>query len=220
MAVLLAKLATALPVQQDLNPNLPERFAKHYVPSTVNTNTLKFPILNQYCDESSSDSTLLSIDGVLVPMMADAGWYTVTYGAQYTYADQIFVLNNKKTAILQMTSCFCPGNVFQVFDNGTPITLTDNCDWPVPTDPTCTDLERETDPFVCSQSSSFCMGVALLEPGYHNISVGVLESPWGAGAAYIRVDTAAQGTSSYYNLPLTPLCEITGVNNCNQNIVE
>lgn len=221
-AAILAKLAFALPTgqqqQQSANPNMPAELAKHYAPSNVNTNTLKYPIFDQFCSDSSDSTTLISIDGVLVPMMADAGWYTVTYGAQYTYADQIFVLNNKKTAILQMTGCYCPGNVFQVFDNGTPITLTDDCTFPQPTEPTCEN--REPDPFTCSQSTDFCHGAALLEPGYHNISIGILASPWGAGASYIRVDTAAQGDSSFMNLPLTPLCEITGVNNCNQNVVE
>lgn len=220
LALLLAKAATALPTGQasNANQNMPMDLAKHYVPSNVMTNTLKFPLMGAhgYC-ESESSTTLMSIDGVLVPLMADAGWYTVTYGSQYTYADQIFVLQNKKTSILQLTGCFCSGNQFQVFDNGVPVTLTDNCDLTTLDNPNCD--ERTTVPEDCATNAIFCNGVALLEPGWHNISVGVLLSPWGAGAAYIRVDTAAQGATSYLNLPLTPLCMMNG-NNCNQQIIE
>lgn len=221
ISALLAKLILSLPFQEDSNMNMPNELAKHYVPSNVQTNTLKYPIINDFCYDDDSETTLLSIDGTLVPMMADSGWYTVTYGSQYTYADQIFVLNTRKTAIIKLTACFCPGNVFQVFDNGMPIILTDHCDWPVVPPADCS--ARETDPQICSESNLFCDGAAILEPGYHNISIGVLNSPWGAGAAYIRVDTAAQGSTSYMNLPLTPLCQMdpNPINwTCNQNIVE
>lgn len=226
IAALLAKLALCYPVQQqqqqqDVNPNMPEQFAKHYVPSNVQTNTIKFPIMNEYCLDDDSSTTLLSIDGTLVPMMADAGWYTVTYGSQYSYADQIFVLNLRKTSIVQLTACFCFGNVFQAYDNGKAILLTDHCTWPAPTAEDCVDETRETDPQACVDSANFCDGAAILEPGYHNISIGVLQSPWGAGAAYIRVDTAAQANPSWMNLPLMPLCQIDPDNwTCNQNIVE
>jgi len=227
IAAILAKLAFALPVpeqqQQQANPNLPDLLAKHYVPSTVGTNTLKYPIMNEYCLDDESSTTLLSIDGTLVPMMADAGWYTATYGSQYSYADQIFVLNLRKTSIVQLTSCFCFGNVFQAYDNGKAILLTDHCTWPAPTSNTCSDEDdnRITVPQDCALSPNFCDGAAILEPGYHNISIGVLQSPWGAGAAYIRVDTAAQSNPSWMNLPLMPLCQMDPDNwTCNQNIVE
>ncbi len=225
VAGLLGKLLNAFPtgqqVQQDFCPNMPVDLAKHYVPSQVQSNTIKYPVLNEFCLDEESTTTMMSIDGVLVPLMPDAGWYTVTYGSQYTYADQIFVINNRKTSIIQLTACFCPGNVFQVFDNGTPIILTDNCNWPVPISPNCTGPNRVTDPLTCSNSPNFCNGAAILEPGYHNISVGVLNSPWGAGAAYVRVDTAAQnGNETYLNLPLVPLCEMNGQYTCNTQIVE
>lgn len=216
-AMLLAKLTMAVP-SADTNPNLPEAIAKHYIPSSVNTNTLKFPQM-KYRDESSSSETLISIDGVVMPLMPDAGWYTVTFGGQYTYADQIFAVYNKQTAIIEMTACFCPGDQFQVFDNGVPITLTDaHCTPSSLTNVVCTTPEQ--DPNVCADSNpDFCAGAAILEPGFHNITVGVLASPWGAGAAFIRVDTACKDANpDFYDLPLVRCC--TASSTCPTGVVE
>lgn len=216
--MLLAKLSMAVP-SSDANPNLPEGIAKNYIPSSINTNTLKFPQM-KYRDESSSSETLISIDGVVMPLMPDAGWYTVTYGGQYTYADQIFAVYNKQTAIIELTACFCPGDQFQVFDNGVPITLTDaHCDANSLTVHDCSSV-REEDPNVCADNNvSFCAGAAILEPGFHNVTVGVLASPWGAGAAFIRVDTACKDAApDFYDLPLVRCC--TSSNTCPTGVVE
>lgn len=143
-------------------------------------------------------------------MTIDAGWYSFAYGKANTLAYRSFSVINNQVVQLMVTSCFCIGNVFSVYDNGQPIMLTSNptatpsCSPPVP------------DPNQCaSPTSGFSTGTALLLPGRHNITIVVTKSPYSGGTGFLRVDTACPNPD--FNLPPIPCCQ--AYNTCSKAIM-
>ena len=84
-------------------------------------------------------------------------------------------------AILTVTDAFTLGDVFNVFDFGFPIGSTTV----VGAGGSC-----GSDPVVCLGDPLTSHGVFFLVPGPHSITIVPSASPFGAGAAYFRVDTA------------------------------
>lgn len=139
----------------------------------------------------------------------DAGWYSFAYGAAGTMAYRSFAVCNSQVVQLEVTSCFCLGNVFSIFDNGQPILTTDNqataadCTTPI------------TVPQDCSDDPDMSKGSVLLLPGCHNISIVAVQSPYMGGTAFLRVDTACP--NSDFSLPPIPCCE--ALDTCSQAIL-
>jgi hypothetical protein len=85
-------------------------------------------------------------------------------------------------AIVTVVDAFCRGGAFSVFDFGGLIGTT-------PVVPTvCGAPGETTDPAVAVLDPTYSSGVFFLAQGPHEISFSALVSPFGAGAAYFRVD--------------------------------
>jgi hypothetical protein len=82
-------------------------------------------------------------------------------------------------ATLTVTDAFQIGDTFQVLDNGnligstSAVTTSGNCG---------------TDPVPCLADPSVSHGVFNLGPGTHKLTIKMLASPFGTGAAYFRID--------------------------------
>lgn len=121
-----------------------------------------------------------------VKASADMGFYAFSFGASHTFAYQNFIVKLNKPVWLSVTDCYCPGDSFQLYDNGKPILVTSEC----PEDgPASCDLVYVTDAWQCLDSPEYCHGVTLLDTGYHNITIAVINSQSGGGAAFLRMDT-------------------------------
>jgi hypothetical protein len=81
---------------------------------------------------------------------------------------------------LTVTDAFLKGDSFEVLDSGSPIGSTSS----VPTSST----DCGSDPAVCLTDPTVSHGVFDLGPGPHSITIKALTSPFGAGAAYFRID--------------------------------
>lgn len=154
-----------------------------------------------------------------VNLIVDNGYYAFTYGNAYTYAFQSFIVHSKHLTVLSLSDCFLPGDIFQVYDNGKFMMVTDMCeDGPV-AHPTPSDFEK--DPQECFHSCQFCKNFGYLLPGWHNLTIAVLRSASTAGAGFLRVDTACQVFSTdeadLGQYP-QPCCLLDGHQPCSQNI--
>jgi len=155
-------------------------------------------------------------------MKVDAGWYSYSYGREGYPAFRSFSVNNQNAVQLAVTSCFCPGNFFSIYDNGQPILITQlplvgkSQKTPSQGPPVCN--PRITEPKNCILSPSFSSGRVLLLPGRHNITIVANKSPYGGGTAFIRADSACPvPTGDSQPIEPQPCCLIT--NTCSQIIV-
>jgi len=131
---------------------------------------------------------------------ADMGFYAFSFGSSHTYAYQNFVMKLRKPVWLSVTDCYCPGDSFQVFDNGKPVLVTNIC--PEIT-PSC-EIVNSTNAWSCLESPDFCHGVILLDTGHHNLTIATINSASGGGAAFLRMDTICpQIPGNVYN-PINP----------------
>lgn len=154
-----------------------------------------------------------------MPVKIDAGWYSFAYGNTGTLAYRSFGISNSQVVQFEITSCFCPGNFFSVYDNGQPIIITSINPLAPPTtgcDP------NTTDPNDCAANNdAFSQGLALLLPGTHNVTIVVRESPYHGGTAFVRVDTVCtqpdDATNPNDKFSLKPCCIQT--NTCATGIV-
>lgn len=85
-------------------------------------------------------------------------------------------------AILTVTDAFRQGDIYDVFDFGNLIGSTSVV---IPTDETCGD-----NPETCFANPASSKGVFNLASGLHSITITPSASPFGAGAAYFRIDEA------------------------------
>lgn len=118
---------------------------------------------------------------------ADAGFYAFSFGAAKTYAYQSFSFKLRNSGFLSITDCFCPGDTFQIYDNGIPLAIT---------------KAPENGPFPCQppyymESAWQCMvgeyhakASVILNPGHHNITVAAVNSAVGGGTGFLRIDTS------------------------------
>jgi len=80
---------------------------------------------------------------------------------------------------LTVTDAFLKGDSFEIFDSGVSIGTTSA----VAASGAC-----GSDPAVCVSDPTVSHGVFQLGPGAHSITIKAQNSPFGAGAAYFRVD--------------------------------
>lgn len=148
--------------------------------------------------------------GSKVNVLIDAGWYSFSYGSANAPALRSFRIENRQIVQLTITSCFCPGNGFSLFDNGIPVLMTDNQNIKAACAPPVT-----SNPNDCQQDPLFSHGNVLLLTGSHNITIVATKSPYGGGTAFIRVDTACPNVD--FSLPPVPCCQT--YNTCSKRIV-
>lgn len=146
----------------------------------------------------------------------DNGFYAFTYGNANTFAFQSFIVESKHLTILSVSDCFLPGDIFQIYNNGDFMMITNECaDGPV-AKPTALDLV--TCPSACFSSSKFCKNFGYLLPGKHNITIAVVRSASTAGAAFLRIDTACQVEEGSITAYPKPCCKLPGRQACSNNI--
>jgi hypothetical protein len=90
---------------------------------------------------------------------------------------------------LTVTDAFQKGDSFEVLDMGVPIGSTSA----VPTNP----ASCGSDPVPCLADPTMSHGVFNLGPGPHSITIRAVTSPFGAGAAYFRVDAKREHLVCY-----------------------
>jgi len=159
--------------------------------------------------QSSSSSSSSDSDCGLenIKIVPDGGFYPFSFQVPYDPIHQAFYFKSDKLTMVTVVDCFCEGDFFQFYDNGSLIGVTEvNCDFQT-YDPDQSCLFPMMDPFQCTKSQNHCMGGAYLLPGFHNITLQTVYSPFSGGSAFIRVDTACQT----YN-GLVPCCALPGGN--------
>jgi PEP-CTERM motif len=95
-----------------------------------------------------------------------------------------------------VTDAFFTGDSFNVFDFGVLIGMTPS----VPAGPGSTD-----DPDVAVADPSYSHATFSLAPGSHSITIQARESPFGAGGAYFKAETAAPATPEPASLTMLGL---------------
>lgn len=102
--------------------------------------------------------------------------------------------------LVTVTDAFFSGNSFELFDSGTLVGATPSVDLGY----SCGD-----DPALCALDPNFSHSTFLLGAGDHSLTIDALDSPFGGGAAYFRIDAqtvAASEPSSIMLLALGLCC--------------
>ena len=85
-------------------------------------------------------------------------------------------------AVITVTDAFLAGDRFEIFDGGISLGTTST----VPTGPAC-----GGDPDPCYANPAMSHGVFYVGPGARSLTIKAVNSPFGAGAAYFKIETAA-----------------------------
>ena len=104
-----------------------------------------------------------------------------------------------------ITDAFFSGNSFELFDGSTLIGSTPSVDIGYSS---CGSDADGSDPAACSMDPNFSSGVFSLGAGDHSLTIDALDSPFGGGAAYFSVDSAA--APSPVPEPTTALLVLSG----------
>jgi hypothetical protein len=122
----------------------------------------------------------------LTPLTIDAYWSHFSWGSGqpvYSY-DGPFTFENRHLVRLDVTDAFWKGDRFRIYDNGVQIGDTSS----VPAD----DNGDVEDPDVAFMDRTYSHGSFLLSSGSHSISIEVINNPYNAGVAFIRVQSITQ----------------------------
>lgn len=146
-----------------------------------------------------------------VEIKNDVGFYQFAFGNSVTFAFASFHYYSDNYTQVQIIDGYCPGDSFAAYDNDIPYFSTPNCGPPVPTG-TCPNYC--TDPETClTNGINSCRGTGYFAPGYHNITILLLQSPFTGGAAFIRLQTMCFMGGNF-----APCCTFT--NNCVNGLYE
>lgn len=139
-----------------------------------------FPAMmpNNFMAQSGQD--MLQADATDTHLKVGQGWYNFTFTNVHSYANRNFLFQSNVQTVLRLTDVFCAGDVFQVFDWGKFLFQTSAVNT------TCDNYTPLPD--VAWPSIGWSSGYYFLDPGCHNITIQVIDSPYTAGAANIRVD--------------------------------
>ena len=157
--------------------------------------------LKHHSSSSSSSSRQSNCQHNLIP---DVGLYPFRFGrgnAGLFSPDTFFFLATGDGVQLLVTDCFCPGDKFVIFDNGTPIGGAANAGV---TDGTCQVYEDQ--PLNCLASWEYSHLVMQLPAGPHNITIMAAFSPFNGGTGFIGLEAVDSFDG--------PLCGM----NCNYSI--
>lgn len=115
------------------------------------------------------------------PLQLDAGWYKFYFGAAGTKTAYSFTFAQDDYVQISITDAYCPGDSFDFYRNGSYLVTT-----PRVRAQSCKDWTEDPDKaFVDPAYSSTKFSL----PGFFNLSLGVQDSPYKGGAAFIRADT-------------------------------
>jgi len=172
------------------------------------------------------------------------GWYAISYTG--LSLKHFFVKVDKLSSVV-LTGCNCPGDQFFLLDNGTPLTLLNNCYREDPIPPNCS--VSLSSPLACVTNSTaagtmtipfvkvipkkdkpkaalqpepiplYCALGGYVFPGSHNITVIVSKALYPLNEAYIRVDSVCHDRAG----ETLPCCvaddSLPGPNGCVDAIV-
>lgn len=116
-----------------------------------------------------------------IPMevAVDSGWQPFIFTNRGFR--QVFHYISPSTSRFSVTDAFCAGDSFAVYDNkellGVTPAVVASCD------------KHTSDPQVAFNSTEWSHGGFVTEPGERFFAVMLLESPFSAGKAFVRVDT-------------------------------
>ena len=115
----------------------------------------------------------------------DGLWYCFQWGEEnpaapagaVAIADPVFLTGPYR---VEITDCFCTGDVFQVRVDGVVIGTTS----PSPVDPDCQRGGGDLD--ACWADPDYSKGTFQLGPGSHELQIEVVQNPFGSGGAAVR----------------------------------
>jgi len=171
-------------------------FVLAVVPSaTADTISIGGPWLEfAYAD---SGAPAFGCDGACVP---SSGGDSIEAG------DPAWTFTSTVSVTVTITDAFFSGNSFELFDGSTLIGSTPSVDIGYSN---CGSDVDGSDPAACSMDPNFSSGVFSLGAGDHSLTIDALDSPFGGGAAYFRVDSVAAPPP--VPEPTTVLLVMTGV---------
>ncbi|PJF18411.1 hypothetical protein PSACC_01814 [Paramicrosporidium saccamoebae] len=113
------------------------------------------------------------------------GWYLFNFGLADTFPRVKFILSSDNDFIMQVTDIQCPGDRFEIIDDGVPIYMTAPLSSSVAKN--CT--EKINSPSVAFEMPDrYSTLFSYIPAGNHNITIRVVESPYTCGVAAIRFD--------------------------------
>jgi hypothetical protein len=118
------------------------------------------------------------------------GWYLFNFGLADTFPRVKFILSAENAFIMQVTDIQCPGDRFEILNDGEPICTT------APISPS---VAQNCSEKIISPSVAFGMPdrysslFSYIPAGNHNITIRVVESPFTCGVAAIRFDENYDG---------------------------
>lgn len=135
--------------------------------------------------DSQSSQATEAVEGTIGYLPVNGGWTTFPFGPMGTVTPIMF--NLFCPGRLNITDIYCSGDRFAIFDNGVFLGNT--------TKPVFDDCaSNSTNPNFTEQSPLWSHGSFDLLPGWHNISIVVIRSPYDGGYGSIRVDTIPSPT--------------------------
>lgn len=123
-----------------------------------------------------------------VKLVPDIGYYAINFKPASIPVSTAFYFHSDRPTLLTVLDCFCAGDSFVVFDNSVYLAQTSG---PDTGDNTCAYFSYQ--PVYCMLSGEFDQAVVPLLPGYHNITIVPIVTPYGEGTAFLRLDFACSG---------------------------
>ena len=122
----------------------------------------------------------------------DVGLYPFLFGEPGTYAKQNYVRDSPNYELLEVFDCYCGGDEFAIFDNGKFVNdVNMDCENAQPNCKTFSDIPKH-----CYYSGlhekAWCKVKAILAPGKHNISIGVISNMYHSGTGFVRLSALCQ----------------------------
>jgi len=113
-------------------------------------------------------------------------WSSFLFGPAHSQVPITIGFNNSRAVVVRLTDAFCKGDRFELLDHGIPVLETSLVQM-VPCDKNaCKNTVNPSQAFI---DRSYSSGGIVLLPGLHSLTIRVLQSPFGSGQAFLRVDT-------------------------------
>lgn len=115
------------------------------------------------------------------------GWIEFFFGGPGSVAGP-FTFAHRTPVVLSVTDAFCVGDRFGILENGGVVGVTSTPAVP----PDCEPPFAARQPRPAFHQGLYSAGMVLLPGGAHEITIRASRSPFGAGAAFLRVDACTR----------------------------
>ncbi len=116
-----------------------------------------------------------------------SGWIKFFFGGPGSVAGP-FTFAHRTPIVLSVTDAFCVGDRFDILGKGRVLGVTSTPAVP----PTCEPPFHTGEPQPAFYQGLYSAGMVLLPGGVHKITIRVSNSPFGGGAAFLRVDACTR----------------------------